>query len=125
MTVQIVILYLLEDAICINQLMSNKYEEIHQDALIFPGGYISKKEPIKISDKKTICLYIFPGAPTLFYQQGNQNSCIISSLASALHYMGDEYASKYIIKRKQKSLLGIHNKGPMNFCRDILMGHNR
>ena len=28
-----------------------KYEEIHQNALIFPGGYISKKEPSKISEK--------------------------------------------------------------------------
>ena len=54
-----------------------KYEEIHHNALIFPGGYISKKEPSKISEKKTIRLYIFPSAPTLFYQQGNQNSCII------------------------------------------------
>ena len=55
----------------------SKYEEIHHNALIFPGGYISKKEPSKISEKKTIRLYIFPSAPTLFYQQGNQNSCII------------------------------------------------
>ena len=36
-------------------------------------------------------LYIVSGAPTLFYQQGNQNSRILSYLASALHYMGDEY----------------------------------
>ena len=36
-------------------------------------------------------LYIFPGAHNLFYQQGNHNSCILSSLASALHYMGDEH----------------------------------
>ena len=49
-----------------------------------------------------MCLYIVPGAPTLFYQQGNHNSCILSSLASALNYMGDIYASEYIIKRKQK-----------------------
>ena len=70
-------------------------------------------------------LYIVPGAPTLFYQQGNHNSCIISYLESALHYMGDEYASKYIIKRMHKYLLEIHNKGRMHFCRDILMGHHR
>ena len=38
--------------------------------------------------------------------------------------MGDEYASKYIIKRKQKSLLEIHNKVRMHFCHDILMGHH-
>ena len=39
--------------------------------------------------------------------------------------MGYEYASKYIIKRKQKSLLGILNKSRMHFWRDILMGHHR
>ena len=39
--------------------------------------------------------------------------------------MGDELASKYIIRRKQKSLSYIHNKGRMQFCRDIFMGHYR
>ena len=58
----------------------SKYEDIHQDELLFPGGPISKKEPSKISEKKKTRLYIVPGALTLFYQQGNQNSCIISSL---------------------------------------------
>ena len=79
----------------------SKYEDILQNALIFPGGYISKEELSKISLKNTIRLYIFPGATNLFYQQGNQNSCIVSSLTSALYYMVDEYASKYIIKRRK------------------------
>ena len=70
-------------------------------------------------------LYIVPDTPTLFYQQGNQNSFILSSLASALHYMGDEYASEYIIRSDQNFLLGIHNKGRMHFCCDILMGHHK
>ena len=39
--------------------------------------------------------------------------------------MGDEYASEYIIGRKQKSLLGIQNKGRMQFCRDILLVHHK
>ena len=60
-------------------------------------------------------LYIVAGAPTLFYQQGNYNSCILSYLTSALHYMGDD----------QKSLLEIQNKGLIHFCRDILMGHHK
>ena len=34
-----------------------------------------------------------PDGPTIKYSQGIQNSCIISSLASALYYMGDELAS--------------------------------
>ena len=68
-------------------------------------------------------LYIFPGSPTLFYQQVNQNSCILSSLSSAFHYMGNVYASEYIIRRKQRSLLVIQTKGQMHFCRDILIGH--
>ena len=46
-------------------------------------------------------------------------------MVSALLSMGDEYASKYIIKRMQKSLLEVHNKGRMHFCRDILIGHHR
>ena len=69
-------------------------------------------------------LYIVPGVPTLLYQQNNHNSCILSSLASEMHYMGDEYASEYIISRKQ-FFLEIHNKGRMHFCRDILMGHQK
>ena len=39
--------------------------------------------------------------------------------------MGDESASEYIIRRKQTSLSFIHNKGLMQFCRDILMGQDR
>ena len=70
-------------------------------------------------------LYIVPGAPTLLYQQGNHNSCILSSLASELHYMGDEYASEYIIRHKKKILLEIQNKGRIHFCRDIIMGHHK
>ena len=42
-------------------------------------------------------------------------------MASALYDMGDEIASEYIIRRKKKSLSFIHNKGQMQFCRDILM----
>ena len=70
-------------------------------------------------------LYIILGAPTLFYQQGNHNLCILSSLATALYYMGDEYASEYIIRREKMSLLKIQNKGRMHFCRDILMGNHK
>ena len=79
-----------------NELTSvdeSKYEDKFQNALICPGESISKKELIKISEKKIIRLYIVPVAPSLFYQQGNHNSCILLSLESALHYMGDEYVS--------------------------------
>ena len=70
-------------------------------------------------------LYVVTGTPTFLYQQGNHNSCILSSLESALNYMGDEYALEYIIRRKQISILEIQNKGMMHFCRDILMGHHK
>ena len=70
-------------------------------------------------------LYIVPGAPTLFYQQGNHISFILLSLESALHHMGDGYASEYIIRCKQNSLLALHNKGRMNFYRDILLVHHK
>ena len=69
-----------------------KYEEKNKSALIVPGKYISEKEPSNISEKKTMRLYIVPGSPTLFYQKCNHISCILSSLASALYYMGDRYA---------------------------------
>ena len=50
-------------------------------ALIVPGSSISKKEPINKSAKKPNHLCIIPGEPILLYQQGNNNSCILSSLA--------------------------------------------
>ena len=46
----------------------SKYEEKHNSVLIVTSEYISKKKPIKISEKKTMSLYIVPVAPTLFYQ---------------------------------------------------------
>ena len=103
----------------------SKYEEKRQIALIASCESISKKGPSKILEKKKIRLYIVPGAPTLFYQQGNHNSFILSSLVSALHYMGDGYASEYIIERNKRSPLEIQNKGRMHFCRDILMGNHK
>ena len=54
-----------------------------------------------------------------------QNSCMISSLASALYYMGDVHASEYIIRRKQLSIEFIHDKGRMKFLHNTLMGINR
>ena len=39
--------------------------------------------------------------------------------------MGDKYASEYIIKRKQKYLLEIHNKGRIHIYRDVPMGHHK
>ena len=46
-------------------------------------------------------------------------------LSIDIYYMGDELASEYIIRRKQKSLLAVHNKGLTNFCYDILMVHHK
>ena len=111
-----------------NELTSvdeSKYEEKLKSALICPGESISKKEPSKISEKKIVCLYIVPGAPTLFYQQGNHNSCILSSLTSQFYYMNDKHASEYITRRKKKVFVEIFNKGRMHFFRDILMGHHK
>ena len=66
------------------------FVDIHHNALICLGEYNKKEEPSKISDKKS--LLIVPDGPTLKYSQGIQNPCIISSLALALYYMGDELA---------------------------------
>ena len=45
-------------------------------------------------------------------------------MVSSLHNMVDGYASEYIIRRKQESLLEIQNKGRMHFCHDIILGHH-
>ena len=103
----------------------SKCEKKPKSELIVYGASIPKKEPSKKSDKKPNQLYIVPGAPTLFYQQGNHSLCILSPLESEFHHMGDGYASEYIIIRKQKSLLEIHNKGQIHFCHDILLGHHK
>ena len=75
---------------------------MHHNALICIREFNKKKERV-------------PDGPTLKYSQSIQNSCLISSLASALYYMGVELASEYIIRRKQKSLSFIHSKGQMQF----------
>ena len=82
---------------------------MHSNALTCIGESNKKKERV-------------PDGPTIKYSQGIQNSCIISSLASELYYMGDELALEYIIRRKQQSLYFIHIKGRMQFFRDTLMG---
>ena len=51
-------------------------------------------------------LYIVPGAPTLLYQQGNHNLCMLLSLASVLNNIDDEYVSEYIIRRTQTYIFG-------------------
>ena len=71
---------------------------MHSNALTCLGKYNKKKERV-------------PDGPTIKYSQDIQNSCIISSLASTLYYMGDELASEYIIRRKQLSIAFIHGKG--------------
>ena len=63
------------------------FVDMHPNALICLGESNKKEE-------------LVPDGPTIKYSQGIQNSCIISSLASALYYMGDELASEYIIRIK-------------------------
>ena len=66
-----------------------------------------------------------PDGPTIKYSQGIQSSCIISSLALALYYMGYVHAPEYIIRRNQLSLTFINNKGLMQLLRITLMGISR
>ena len=68
------------------------FVDMHHNALICLGESNKKEEPSKISGLKNRLL-IVPCGPTLKFSQGNQNLCIISSLASSLYYMGDELAS--------------------------------
>ena len=76
----------------------HNFLDMHYNALTCLGESNKKKE--HVADK-----------PTIKYSQGIQNSCIISSLASALYYMGDELVSEYIIRHKQQSLACIHSNG--------------
>ena len=85
---------------------------MHSNALTCLGKSNKKKEQV-------------PDVPTIKFSQGIQNSCIISSLASALNYIGDVHASEYIIRRKQLSLTFIHDNGRMQFLHNTLMGINR
>ena len=63
------------------------------------------------------------GAPILFYQQYSMDSCIISSFAAAVHYMGDKKAAEYINRRKEQSLVAFSNGGRMQFCNDVILNH--
>ena len=74
----------------------HNFLDMHSNALTCVGESDKKKERV-------------PDGPTIKYSQGIQNSCIISSLASALYYMRDELASEYIIRREQQSLDFIHS----------------
>ena len=76
----------------------HNYLDMHFKAFTSLGKSNKKKEQV-------------PDGPTIKYSQVMQNSCIISSLASALYYMGDVHASEYIITHKQLSLEFIHDKG--------------
>ena len=58
----------------------NNYWAMNSKAFTSLGKSNKKKEQV-------------PDVPIIKCSQGMQNSCIISSLASALYYMGDELAS--------------------------------
>ena len=81
-----------------NSQEKQNYLDMHSKAFTYLGKSNKKKEQV-------------PDVPIIKYSQGMKNSCIISSLASALYYMGDVHASEYIIRRKQLSLEFIHDKG--------------
>ena len=76
----------------------HNYLDMQSKAFTYLGKSNKKKE--QVTD-----------GPTIKYSQGIQNSYILSSLASALYYMGDVLASEYIITRKKLSLTSIHEKG--------------
>jgi hypothetical protein len=81
----------------------------------------------KLSAKAPRRSLIPEDSPPVFYQQRETSSCVISSLASAMYYMGDIYGSEYIIRRKYSCVSVIKGKGTgrMNFCHELLIGHYR
>ena len=70
-----------------NSQEEQNYLDMHSKEFTSLGKYNKKKEQV-------------PDVPTIKYSQGIQNSCILSSLASVLYYMGDVLALEYIIRRK-------------------------
>ena len=76
------------------------YLDMHSKVFTSLGKYKKKKKQV-------------PDVPTIKYSQGIQNSCNISSLALSLYYMVREFASEYIIRRKQLSPNFNHGKGQM------------
>ena len=67
---------------CSLNTSQEKHNYLYMDSKAFTSLGKSKKKKEQV-----------PDGPTIKYSQGNQNSCIVSSLASALYYMGDELAS--------------------------------
>ena len=59
-------IYTVPDGLCNQQksVQESKYEGKPKSVLIVPGEKTPKKEPSKISEKKTMRLYIVPGSPT-------------------------------------------------------------
>jgi hypothetical protein len=84
----------------------------------------AKSASFKLSAKAPRQSMFAHDSPPVFYQQRQTSSCILSSLASALFYMGDVYAAEFIIQRKKLSLLAV-KKGRMRFCHDVIVGHYR
>jgi hypothetical protein len=90
----------------------------------FKSWKAPRSSSFKLSAKAPRQSLIPDDSPSVFYQQRQTSSCIMSSLASALYYMGHVYASEYIIRRKQLSLEAVKDKrwGRMRFCHDVMMG---
>ncbi len=92
-----------------------------------PAGACKRKNDMdtgedNIADDLKKTVKITDDNPCVYFLQGNKNTCIISSLASAVRYMGDVYASDYIIQRREESLYKLEHKGRMQYCKDIIMG---
>jgi len=92
--------------------------------LTFQSSKMPQSSAFKLSAKAPRKSLIPEDSPPVFYQQRETSSCVISSLASAMYYIGDTYGSEYIIRRKQ-SCLSIMGTGRINFCHNLLIGHYR
>ena len=125
MKVQIFILYLLENEIYIHQLMSlnmRRYIRMYQ---FFQLDISQKRNGVRYQKKRqfayTFLLVHLPYPINkairihVLYNPWHQH-CIIWLM---------NMRQKYIIKRKQRPPLGIHNKGRIYFVCDILMGNQR
>jgi len=62
--------------------------------------------------------------PRLKHLQGDDNSCTVCSLASALYAFGDTYASNYVHKRLAE-VSELPNLNRMVYLCDLMSGHHR
>ena len=111
-------------------LYTNFYERENKFYRSLVYGNSEKDFPVPVGKSRTssACdsvIQLPTNGPMLKYMQGNENSCIICSLASALLEFGDKYASSYVYRRLH-TVAEIETRcNRMVYVYDLMTGHHR